>query len=222
MTQEQWTAVDRYITDSCVPSDPALDAALKAAADANLPSIQVSQPQGKFLAVLAGAIGARKILEIGTLGAYSTIWMARMLPPGGKLISLEYDPKHAEVSRANIAQAGLSDVVEVRLGAALDTLPQIDAEGHAPFDMVFIDADKINNAAYFDWALKLTRPGSLIFTDNIARSGAVVDANSTDESVIGVRRFFERISNEPRVMTTAMQTVGSKGYDGFALSLVLR
>jgi predicted O-methyltransferase YrrM len=220
MIQEQWTAVDRYITELFVPPDPALDGALKDAADAGLPAIQVAPNQGKLLSILAQAIGARSILEIGTLGGYSTIWLARALPPGGSLITLELDPKHAEIARTNLARAGLSDVVEVRLGAALDSLAQLAGEGRGPFDLVFIDADKSNLAAYFDWALKLSRRGSLIITDNVVRNGAVADPNNGDHNVQGVRRFNEVIAAELRVIATAIQTVGSKGYDGLSIALV--
>jgi predicted O-methyltransferase YrrM len=220
MTQEQWTAVDRYITDLLVPPDPALDAALQASAAAGLPPHDVSPSQGKLLLLLAQIQGARTILEIGTLGGYSTIWLARALPADGRLITLEADPKHAEVARANIARAGLSDVVEVRLGRALDTLPQLAAEGHGPFDLIFIDADKASNPDYFAWALKLSRRGSLIIADNVVRNGAVVDAASSDPSVQGVRRFNELLAESPRVSATAIQTVGSKGYDGFAMAIV--
>ena len=220
MTQAQWTAVDRYITDTLVPSDPALDAALQHTADAGLPPIAVAPNQGKLLALLAQSIGARTILEIGTLGGYSTIWLARALPSGGALVTLELSPQHAEVARANLARAELSALVEVRVGPALDTLPLLAAEGRTPFDLVFIDADKQNTAAYFEWALKLTRPGSLIIVDNVVRDGAVIDENSTDASVLGVRRFFAQLAAEPRVSATALQTVGSKGYDGLAIALV--
>jgi predicted O-methyltransferase YrrM len=220
MTQNQWTAVDRYITDLFVPSDPALDAALQATADAGMPPINVAPNQGKLLHILALAQGARAILEIGTLGGYSTIWLARALPADGRLITLEADPKHAEVARANIARAGLAGVVEVRLGRALDTLPQLVAEGRGPFDLVFIDADKPNTAAYFAWALKLTRRGSLIIADNVVRAGAVIDARSAHASVQGVRQFCAALAAEPRVSATAIQTVGSKGYDGLSIALV--
>ena len=221
MSQEQWSQVDRYITDLLVPSDPALDAALQAAAEAGLPPAHVAPNQGTLLAILAQSIGTRSILEIGTLGGYSTIWLARALPHGAKLITLEADPRHAEVARANLARAGLADVVEVRVGRALDTLPQLAAEGRDPFDLVFIDADKANNAAYFAWALKLTRRGSLIVVDNVVRNGAVLDADSDDPSVQGVRSFNTVLAAEPRVMATAIQTVGSKGYDGLAIALVI-
>ena len=220
MTQALWTAVDRYITALLVPPDPTLDAALQASAAAGLPAIQVSPNQGKLLYLLARLQQARAILEIGALGGYSTIWLARALSPGGRLITLEADPKHAKVAQANIAQAGLADVVELRLGRALDTLPQLAAEGYGPFDLIFIDADKPNNPAYFAWALKLSRQGSLIIVDNVVREGAVIDAASNDPSVQGTRRLNELLATEPRITATAIQTVGSKGYDGFALALV--
>jgi predicted O-methyltransferase YrrM len=218
MSQEQWTAVDRYITDLFAPHDPVLEHVLKTSAESGLPAINVAPNQGKLLAVLAMSIGARSILEIGTLGGYSTIWMARTLPSGGKLISLEYDPKHAQVARENITHAGLANVVEIRVGRALDTLPQLVEL--APFDMVFIDADKVNNAAYFEWALKLARRGSLIITDNVVRNGEVINAVSGDPNVQGVRRFNEVVASESRVTATEIQTVGSKGYDGLCIAVV--
>ncbi|MEH1921252.1 O-methyltransferase [Nostoc sp.] len=221
MTQEQWTAVDRYFTDLLVPSDPALDTALQTSAAAGLPPQNVSPNQGKLLLLLAQIQGARSILEIGTLGGYSTIWLARALPSDGRLITLEADPKHAEVARANIGHAGLSKLVDLRLGQALSTLPQIAAENQGPFDLIFIDADKPNNPEYFAWALKLSRRGSLIIADNVVRNGAVIDAASSDPSVQGVRRFNELLASEPRVNATAIQTVGSKGYDGFAIAIVI-
>ncbi|MBX3084865.1 MAG: O-methyltransferase [Anaerolineae bacterium] len=221
MNQAQWTAVDQYINDLLIPSDPVLEAALQAAEAAKLPSAQVAPNQGKLLAILAQSIKARSILEIGTLGGYSTIWLARALPPDGKLITLEVDPKHAEVARANLIRAEVDKLVEVRVGPALDTLPKIAAEGHAPFDFVFIDADKANNTNYFNWALKLTHLGSVIIVDNVIRNGEVVDANSTDPSVRGVRQFNTALAAESRVMATQLQTVGSKGYDGFAMALVI-
>ncbi|ARV57361.1 methyltransferase [Nostocales cyanobacterium HT-58-2] len=220
MTQELWTAVDRYITDLFVPPDPVLDAALQTSATSGLPPHNVSPNQGKLLLLLAKIQGARTILEIGTLGGYSTIWLARALPTDGRLITLEADPKHAEVARANIARAGLTDKVELRLGRALDTLPQLAAESRDPFDLIFIDADKPSNPDYFAWALKLSRRGTLIIADNVVRNGAVVDATSNDASVQGVRRFNELLAAEPRVSATAIQTVGSKGYDGFAIAIV--
>lgn len=221
MAQEQWTAVDRYFTGLFVPPDPVLTAALQAAADAGLPPINVAPNQGKLLAILAQSMGARSILEIGTLGGYSAIWLARALPPDGTLLTLEADPTHADVARANIARAGLADRVEVRVGRALDTLPQLATDRRAPFDLVFIDADKPSYTAYLDWALKLTRRGSLIIADNIVRNGAVVDANSDDPNVQGVRRFNAALAADARVTATGVQTVGAKGYDGLAIALVI-
>jgi predicted O-methyltransferase YrrM len=222
MPEDQWTAVDKYITDSLALSDPALDAALAANAAAALPSIDVSPSQGKLLQLLAQLQGARRILEIGTLGGYSTICMARALPVGGRLVTLEVDAKHAEVARSNIARAGFAEVVEIRVGPALDTLARMQEEGTDPFDMIFIDADKPNNPAYLGWALKLSRRGSLILCDNVVRDGAVADADSTDPGVQGARRLFEMLGAEPRLSATALQTVGIKGYDGFAMALVVR
>jgi predicted O-methyltransferase YrrM len=221
MSLQLWTDVDRYLTALLVPSDPALDAAMEDSAAAGLPAISVTPNQGKLLMLLAQVQGARNILEIGTLGGYSTIWLARALPLGGRLITLEVDPKHAEVARQNIARAGLAEIVDLRLGAALDTLPQIAAERRGPFDFVFIDADKQNIPDYFAWALKLSRPGSLIIVDNVVRKGAVLDPASEDSSVQGVRRFYEILAAEPRVNATAIQTVGSKGYDGMAVARVV-
>jgi predicted O-methyltransferase YrrM len=219
--QNQWTAVDQYFEASIVPQDSALQAALSASEAANLPAIQVTPAQGKLLHLLARSVGARNILEIGTLGAYSTICLARALPAGGSLITLEANPKHAEISRANLKRAGLSEIVELRLGKAIDSLPRLAAEGRGPFDLIFIDADKPSNPDYWSWALKLSRTGTLIIIDNVVRKGAVADPASTDPDVIGTRRMFELIAAEPRVSATAIQTVGSKGYDGFALALVL-
>ncbi len=220
MSQDQWTAVDRYLTDLLVPPDPALEAALRDSAAAGLPAINVSPNQGKLLHLLARLQGARSILEIGTLGGYSTIWLARALPPDGRLVTLEADAKHAEVAGANIARAGLADVVELRLGPALETLPQLAAEGRGPFDLIFIDADKPGYADYLAWSLRLSRRGSLIVADNVVRKGAVLDPASDDPRVQGARRFNEALAAERRVSATAIQTVGSKGYDGFALALV--
>jgi predicted O-methyltransferase YrrM len=221
MNQDLWTAVDHYFTEQLVPPDPALEAALQASQAAGLPAINVAPNQGKLLQLLAQLQGARTILEIGTLGGYSTIWLARALPTGGRLISLEAEPKHAEVAQANIARAGLAEMVEVRLGPALETLPQLAAEGHGPFDLVFIDADKRNNSDYFTWALKLSRLGSLIIVDNVVRGGEVANAASTASDVQGSRQVIEMLGAEPRVSATALQTVGSKGYDGFALAVVI-
>jgi predicted O-methyltransferase YrrM len=220
MNQDQWTAVDRYITDALVPADPVLEAALQASTDAGLPAINVAPNQGKLLHLLARIHGARIILEIGTLGGYSTIWLARALPAGGWLVTLELDPKHAEVARANFVRAGLAGVIELRLGRALDTLPSLAAEKRGPFDLIFIDADKVSIPEYFAWALKLSRPGTVIIVDNVVRKGAVVDATSTDPSVQGVRRFNQLLAAEKRVSATSLQTVGSKGYDGFTLAVV--
>jgi len=217
---ELWTDIDRYITDLLMPPDPALDAALQATVDADLPQINVAPNQGKLLHLLAQIQGARSVLEIGTLGGYSTIWLARALPPDGRLITLEADPRHAEIARANIARAGLSEVVDVRVGRAADTLPQLADEGLGPFDLFFIDADKQSIADYFQWALRLSRRGSLIIVDNVIRRGDVLDASSEDPVVAGTRRFYDVLAAEPRVSATALQTVGSKGHDGFALALV--
>jgi predicted O-methyltransferase YrrM len=221
MTQELWSAVDHYINTLLVAPDDALNAAIRASDAAGLPPINVSPNQGKLLQLLARAQGARTILEIGTLGGYSTIWLARALPAGGRLVTLEADPKHIEVARANIARAGLANAVDLRFGRALDTLPQLAAEGCGPFDLVFIDADKPSYPDYFPWALRLCRRGSLIIADNVIRNGAVVDAASDDPNVQGVRRFNELLAGEPRVSATAIQTVGSKGYDGFAVAVVM-
>ncbi len=221
MNQETWDAVDQYINDTLVATDDALDAALADTAAAEMPAINVTPNQGQMLAILARSIGAKHILEIGTLGGYSTILLARALPPGGKVITLEFSPKHVEVARGNIARAGLTDVVDIRQGAALDSLAVIATEGHEPFDMVFVDADKNNNPGYFEWAMKLTRPGSLIIVDNVIRKGAVADADSDDPYVHGVRRMHEMIAADSRVLATALQTVGAKGYDGFTLLLVI-
>jgi predicted O-methyltransferase YrrM len=221
MNQQQWTDVDRYLADTLIPADPVLEAALADSAAAGLSPFNVSPNQGKLLQLLASVQGARAILEIGTLGGYSAIWLARALPPDGRLITLEADPKCVEVAHANIARAGLANIVEIRFGRALDTLPRIAAEGVAPFDLVFLDADKANNPAYLAWALKLSRRGSLIVADNVIRNGAVIDAESRDPAVQGVRRFNELLAAEPRVSATAIQTVGCKGYDGFAIARVI-
>jgi predicted O-methyltransferase YrrM len=220
MSFDQWTAVDRYLTDLFVPPDAQLEVALAASAAAGLPAIAVSPNLGKLLMVLARAHRARTILEIGTLGGYSAIWLARALPPGARLVTLESDEHFAEVARANIARCGLDDIVEVRVGTALETLPRLAAESREPFDFVFIDADKANYAEYFAWALRLTRPGSLIVADNVVRKGAVIDAENDDPNVVGVRRFNERVAAEPRVMAAAIQTVGVKGHDGLMIALV--
>ncbi|MGE4253191.1 MAG: O-methyltransferase [Parvibaculaceae bacterium] len=221
MTEKTWTAVDNYVSEMLVGADAALTAALEASADAGLPEIAVAPNQGKFLMLLARAITARRVLEIGTLGGYSTIWLARALPRDGRVVTLEVDPRHAEVAQANFARAGLARMIDVRLGKALDLLPKLAAETPDPFDLVFIDADKQNIPEYFTWSLELTRPGSLIIVDNVIRDGKVIDGKSGDASVKGVRRFNEMLKAEKRVSATALQTVGAKGYDGFALALVL-
>ena len=214
-------AVDHYLSDLFAPSDPALDEALAASAAGGLPEIQVSPTQGKLLHLLARLVSARAILEIGTLGGYSAIWMARALQPGGRLVTLEVDPKHAEVAKSNIARAKLADRVSIRIGRAIDTLPQIEAEKAGPFDLTFIDADKPSNPDYFEWALKLTRRGGLIIVDNVVRDGAVIDAQSTDANVRGSRRVLEQMAAEKRVTATAIQVVGVKGWDGLAIAQVL-
>ena len=219
--EAKWSAIDGYLTGLFVPTDPALDGALAASRAANLPSIAVSPNEGKLLHLLARSHGAQRILEIGTLGGYSTIWLARALPPGGKLVTLEANPMHADVARSNIARAGLADRVEIRIGRAIDLLPRLESERAGPFDFIFIDADKPSNPDYLAWSLRLSRIGTMIIADNVVRHGEVLDAASNDASVRGIRRFSEMLAREPRVSATAIQTVGSKGHDGFALALVL-
>jgi predicted O-methyltransferase YrrM len=221
MAQDLWTAVDNYIADLFIQQDFALQAALDSSAAAGLPTINVSPAQGKLLHLLARVQGARKILELGTLGGYSTIWLARALPPDGRLISLEVDPKRAEIARANIARAELANMVEIKVGRAADSMQKLLAEGRGPFDLIFIDADKPSYAEYLQWSLKLSRPGTLILADNVIRKGAVADPASTDENVRGIRKFNEVLAAETRVTTSVIQTVGSKGYDGLALILVM-
>jgi predicted O-methyltransferase YrrM len=221
MTEREWSDVDRYFTDLLVRPDATLAATLEASDAAGLPPISVADNQGKFLMLLALARGARNILEIGTLGGYSTIWLARALPADGRLITLEAVPTHAKIARENIERAGFGKTVEVRLGRASDTLPQLAAEGLGPFDFIFIDANKSGYPEYFEWSLKLAHRGTVIVADNVVRHGAVIDAHSRDANVIGVRRFMELVSLEPRVSATAIQTVGSKGYDGFAMAVVI-
>ncbi len=216
MADKTWEAVDRYFLGKIIGQDAPLEETQRAAEGAGLPAISVTAAQGKLLHLLVRMHGARKVLEIGTLAGYSTIWMARALPPGGKLISLEYEPKHAEVARSNIERAGVSALVEILVGEALKTLPELKG----PFDLIFIDADKQNNAGYFQWALKLSRPGSVILVDNVVREGAVANPDSTDEKVLGVQRMVDLIAAEPRVSATAIQTVGGKSYDGFVLAVV--
>jgi predicted O-methyltransferase YrrM len=218
---ETWLAVDAYFGERLLGTDPGLDAALAANRSAGLPDIGVAPNQGALLNILARSVGAKRILEVGTLGGYSTIWMARALPADGELVTLELDPRHAEVARTNTRHAGLADRIDIRVGRAIDLLPAIAAEKRAPFDFVFIDADKANNTAYFEWALKLARPGSLIVVDNVVRGGAVADAKSTDADVNGVRRLAEYLAAEKRVRATALQTVGVKGYDGLIIAVML-
>jgi predicted O-methyltransferase YrrM len=220
MTQRTWTAVDNYVRELLVGGDAVLDEALAASAEAGLPEIAVSPAQGKFLMLLARAIDAGSVLELGTLGGYSTIWLARALAKGGRVVTVEADPHHAKVARANFERAGLAAMIDLRLGKALDILPKLAAEKGQAFDLVFIDADKENIPDYFTWSLKLTRPGSLIIVDNVVRDGAVINANSRDHNVLGVRRFNEMLAEEERVSATTIQTVGVKGYDGFTLALV--
>jgi predicted O-methyltransferase YrrM len=220
VTQESWTAVDEYVSDLLAQHDEALEAALRAATAAGLPEIQVSPPQGKLLHLLARTIDAKSILEFGTLGGYSTIWLARALPPGGRLITLEADEHYAEVAAASIAAAGLGEAVEVRVGAALELLPQLESEGVGPFDLVFIDADKAHTPDYFAWSLEHSRPGGLIVADNVVRDGRLVDRDDEDPAIAAQRRFHEQLAAEPRVEATTIQTVGGKGYDGFTIALV--
>ncbi|MGA6220099.1 O-methyltransferase [Streptomyces umbrinus] len=225
MTEPQlWQDVDDYFTGLLAPPDDALTDALNDSDAAGLPHINVAPPQGKLLHLLAVIQGATRILEIGTLGGYSTIWLARALPQDGHLITLEYSERHAEVARRNLARAGLDKITEVRVGPALDSLTKLADEGDgntAPFDLVFIDADKVNNPRYVEWAVKLTRPGSLIILDNVVRGGAVTDPTSDDPSVRGTREALDLFATHPKLTATAIQTVGSKGYDGFALARVL-
>jgi predicted O-methyltransferase YrrM len=226
MSQDLWTAVDGYINERLLPADPALDAALAAAEAAGLPPIAITPNQGKLLELLARIHKAQSILELGTLGGYSTIWLARALPEGGHLVTLERNPEYAELAQTNISNAGLADAVDVRVGPALETLPELHEQGAGPFDLIFIDADKQNYPGYLEWSLKLSRVGTLIIGDNVVRSGAIVDPAADDPSfgdggvAAGVRRFYEILAAEPRVTATAIQTVGAKGHDGFAVALV--
>jgi predicted O-methyltransferase YrrM len=221
VAQDNWTAVDEYVTGLLAPPDAALDAAVRAGEEAGLPQIQVSPPQGKLLQLLAKTIGARSILEFGTLAGYSTIWLARALPAGGRLITLEANPQYAEVAAASLAAAGLGEVVEVRVGPALDQLPRLAADGVGPFDLTFIDADKVHTPDYFVWALEHARPGGLIVADNVVRDGRLADLGDDDPAIAAQRRFHELLADEPRVEATTIQTVGGKGYDGFSVALVL-
>jgi predicted O-methyltransferase YrrM len=220
MSKELWTSVDRYVVENLIPSDPVLDEVLQANTAAGLPTIDVAPNQGKLLHLLARIQGAKRILEIGTLGGYSTIWLARALPSNGKLVTLEVEAKHAEVAKANIERAGLSSIVELRLGPALESLSQLQKENALAFDFIFIDADKQNIPGYLEWSLRLSRPGTIIVTDNVVREGAVINPEDPDPRVQGVRRFFEMIAADSRLDATTLQTVGSKGYDGFTLILV--
>jgi predicted O-methyltransferase YrrM len=216
--QAAWTRVDEYIVDRLLPSDSALKNVLSANTAASLPPHDVSPNQGKLLHIFARMIGARRVLEIGTLGGYSTVWLARALPEGGKVVTLEADAAHAKVARSNIEMVGLASVVELHVAPALESLARLPAE--EPFDLAFIDADKQNNPAYLEWALRLSRPGTVIIGDNVVRDGAITDPESVDPRVQGVRRFFDMIADEPRLTATALQTVGSKGWDGFTIAIV--
>jgi len=220
MTEELWSAVDTYVVEKLHDNDESLDAAVRASDAAGLPSIQVSAAQGKFLHILAKVHGAKRILEIGTLGGYSTIWLARALPDDGRMITMEIDPKHAAVAKANLERAGVGDKVEVLVGNALDLLPELERREQVPFDLFFIDADKVSIPTYFESALRMSRPGSLILVDNVVRNGAVIEEDSTDPSVQGVRRLNDMIAGDSRVTATVLQTVGIKGYDGLAIALV--
>jgi len=220
MTTKPWSDVDAYLADRLQPADPVLEAVLAANAAGGLPAIDVSPLQGKLLHLMARMAGARRILEIGTLGGYSTIWLARALPADGFLLTIEALEAHAAVARANIGRAGLAARVDLRLGPALEVLPGVEREGAGPFDFIFIDADKPSIPDYLAWALRLSRPGTVIICDNVVREGAVIDGASADPSVQGVRRFFDLVAAEPRLTATAIQTVGSKGWDGFAMAIV--
>jgi len=221
MSEAAWSDVDAYIGDNLLAdSDPIFEQVLRANAAGGLPAIDVSPAQGKFLNLLVKISGARRILEIGTLGGYSTIWMAKALPTDGRLVSLEFAEKHAAVARDNLARAGLLERAEVRVGAALDSLPKVESEGLGPFDLIFIDADKPNNPHYLDWAIRLSRPGTVIILDNVVRDGRVIEAKSQDRNVKGARAAFELLKTHPRVDSTALQTVGLKGWDGFILGVV--
>jgi predicted O-methyltransferase YrrM len=221
MTDDRFAAVDDYFTRALHPADPELDAVLEASAAAGLPPHNVSAPQGKLLMLIALMQRAKHVLEIGTLGGYSTIWLARALPEGGRVVTLEADPKHAEVAQANVARANVADLVDIRIGRALDTLPQLLEEKPRYFDMIFIDADKPSNPEYLEWALRLSRRGSVIVAEDVVRDGAVTDASSNDPAVIGVRRFVDLLAAETRVSATAIQTVGMKGWNGFAIGIVV-
>jgi predicted O-methyltransferase YrrM len=220
MSRKTWTAVDEYIVESLLPADPVLDAALAANNEGGLPAIDVSAAQGKLLNLIARMSGAKRILEVGTLGGYSTIWLARALPPSGKVVTLELEPHHAKVARANLKRAGLSELVDLRVGPALESLAALAGEGAAPFDLIFIDADKPNNPTYLSWAMKLSRPGTVIVCDNVIRDGTVLNQDGSDAGVEGARAAFAFIGGDARLDGTAIQTVGAKGYDGFAIAIV--
>ena len=220
MDENMWEQVDNYLVDKSIPADAALESAQAATAQAGMPAISVSAAQGRLLQILAMSLHAESILEIGTLGGYSTIWLARGLATGGKIVTLEKEQKHADVARANIARAGFGDVVDIRVGSALDTLPKLESQHMGSFDFIFIDADKQNIPAYFEWALKLSHLGTMIMVDNVIRDGGVIEADSGDANIDGVRHFFDMLATTPRVTATAIQTVGAKGYDGFALLVV--
>jgi predicted O-methyltransferase YrrM len=220
MSQQTWTAVDRYVTGLLASHDEVLEAAVRASEQAGLPSIQVSPPQGKLLHLLAKTIEAKTILEFGTLGGYSTIWLGRALPPGGRLVTLEANERFAEVAARNITAAGLADAIDLRVGPALAQLPQLEAERAGPFDLTFIDADKVHSPDYFAWALEHSHPGSLIVSDNVVRDGRLVETSDDDPAIEAQRRLHELLASEPRVEATTIQTVGGKGYDGFNLALV--
>lgn len=220
MNEAVWSEVDHYIEDRLLPHEAALEAALAANAAANLPAIDVSPAQGRFLHLLVRMTGARRVLEIGTLGGYSTICMASALPPDGRLVTLEYEPHHAEVAHSNLARAGLAKKVDLRLGQGVDSLRQLQAENVEPFDLVFIDADKQSNRDYLEGTLRLSRPGTVIVLDNVVRGGGVVEAGSAEPGIVGTRAAFDFLHGHPRLTATALQTVGAKGYDGFAIALV--
>lgn len=220
MTQEGWDAIEEFVTGHLMPPDAVLAEVTRACTGAGLPAIQVSAVEGRFLNLLARMQGARRILEVGTLGGYSSIWLARALPPDGALVTLELDPAHAAVARANFARAGLTDVIDLREGPALESLSALAAASAAPFDFVFLDADKEHHPDYFEWALKLTRPGSVIVADNVVRKGEIIDPENHEVHIAGIRRLFANLSADPRVEATAIQTVGSKGHDGFLLARV--
>ena len=217
---KHWTAVDNFLADLCGDEDAALKQARKENEAAGLPPFDLSVAQGQFIHVLVKCLQPKRVLELGTLGGYSTIWIARALPPGGRIVTLEYNPRHAEIARSNLERAGVADRVDIRVGAALDTMPILEAEDAGPFDLIFIDADKGNYRSYLQWAIRMGRPGTTIIADNVVRDGAVMDASSTDPDVQGIRRMFEIMKDETRLSTSVLQTVGSKGHDGFVLAVV--